>query len=419
MKIYLYIIINYLNMEAPTIKEEVKVENSYKIISDKNNSFNLIFQNLNSSIQIIASYEDNILIHYYEKNIIFDELKKNKYFLICETIDEIYDELIRNLNKNQTKIIEETNQIIINIPTDNLKIKEILFIVNEKIKNDKETINELLSIISNLKQEINDLKTNKIENINEKINNLEKEFNSTLNEKINNLEKDNEEFKKDNSKLNEKINNLEKEFNSKLNEKINNLEKENEILKQYLPYLEEYKNKQDEIKIIKNLDSLIIENNIKYNKTLKNWIDPNIKIKSELLYRMSRDGIEYSKFHNLCDNKGATITLIKLEDGNILGNYTPLSWDSTSGWKNDLKMFVFNLTENIKCIKNNQNSYGIYCYYNYGPHTPFIWFNDDNKMNQPFIYPNRTEYNECNKIYSKSKGYYKSVEVEVFKIILD
>jgi FtsZ-binding cell division protein ZapB len=177
-------------MEAPSVKEEIKVENSYKIISDKNNSFNLIFQNLNSSIQIIASYEDNILTHYYEKNIIFDEFKKNKFLALCDSIDKIYDELIHNLNKNQTKIIEETNQIIINIPTDHIKIKEILFIVFEKIKNDKETINELLSIISNLKEEINDLKTNKIEN---------------------------------------------------MNEKINNLEKENEILKQYLPYLEEYK----------------------------------------------------------------------------------------------------------------------------------------------------------------------------------
>ena len=66
-----------------------------------------------------------------------------------------------------------------------------------------------------------------------------------------------------------------------------------------------------------------------------------MKIKSSLLYRMSSDGIEYSTFHNLCDNKGATITLIKLEDGNILGIYTPLSWDSTSVWKNDLNMFVF------------------------------------------------------------------------------
>ena len=64
--------------------------------------------------------------------------------------------------------------------------------------------------------------------------------------------------------------------------------------------------------MIYNLNSLIIEKNIKYNKILKNWLNPNMKIKSELLYRMSRDGIEYSTFHNLCDNKGSTITLIKL-----------------------------------------------------------------------------------------------------------
>ena len=51
---------------------------------------------------------------------------------------------------------------------------------------------------------------------------------------------------------------------------------------------------------------------------------------------MSRD-VEYFKFHNLCDNKGVRITLMKLEDGNILGNYTPLSWNSTSNdWKNNL-----------------------------------------------------------------------------------
>ena len=145
-----------------------------------------------------------------------------------------------------------------------------------------------------------------------------------------------------------------------------------------------------------------------------------MKIKSELLYRMSRDGIEYSQFHNLCDNKGATITLIKLEDGNILGIYTPLSWDSTSNdWKNDLNMFVFNLTENIKCIKNNQDSYGIYCHSNNGPYTYVIRFDSGKKMNEIYFDPNRTDYNECNKIYSKSAGYYKSVEVEVFKIILD
>ena len=94
-------------MEAPTVKEEIKEENSYTIISDKNHSFNLIFQNLNSSIQIIASYEDNILTHYYEKKMQFNELKKNKFLGLCDSIDEIYEQLVFNLNKNQTKIIEE------------------------------------------------------------------------------------------------------------------------------------------------------------------------------------------------------------------------------------------------------------------------------------------------------------------------
>lgn len=52
---------------------------------------------------------------------------------------------------------------------------------------------------------------------------------------------------------------------------------------------------------IANMDSLIIDNN--YNSTIKNWINPNIKIRANLLYRLSRDGPEISTFHNLCDNK--------------------------------------------------------------------------------------------------------------------
>ena len=90
-------------MEPPTAKEEIKQENSYSIISDKNHTFNLIFQNLNSIIGISASYEDDIMKHNYEKQLTLDELKQNKYLLICDTIDEIYDLLIMLFNKNQYK----------------------------------------------------------------------------------------------------------------------------------------------------------------------------------------------------------------------------------------------------------------------------------------------------------------------------
>ena len=79
-------------MEPPTpatTKEEVKQQNSYSINSDKNHSFNITFQNLNSTIGISATYEDDIMKHNYEKKITLDELKQNKYLAVCDTIDEI------------------------------------------------------------------------------------------------------------------------------------------------------------------------------------------------------------------------------------------------------------------------------------------------------------------------------------------
>ncbi len=133
-------------MEPPTpatTKEEVKQQNSYSINSDKNHSFNITFQNLNSTIGISATYEDDIMKHYYKKKIYLDQLKQNKYLGLCENIDEIYDLLTILLNKNQSKIIEQTNKIFINIPVDHVKIKEILFVVNEITMNDSEKINEL------------------------------------------------------------------------------------------------------------------------------------------------------------------------------------------------------------------------------------------------------------------------------------
>ena len=381
-------------MEPPTVKEEIKKENSYTIISDKNHSFNLNIQNLNFSIKIIAIYQDDIIKQIYEKKMLLEELKKNKFLGLCDSIDEIYDELTHNLSKNQTKILEETNQIYISIPIDHLKIKEILFVIEEKLKDDKEKIQELILIVTNLKQEIKELKNNKNND----------EF-SKLNEKIITLEKEN-------SKLNEKIITLEKE-NSKINEELNSY-------KIFLPYLEKYKKKSDDDdnKMIRNLDSLIIGNNEKYNITLKNWINPNIKIKSQLLYRKSRDGDEFQTFHKLCDNKGgSTLILIKLDNGNILGSYTILDWDSKSEWKDDLNMFAFSLTENVKCIKNNNNTFGIYCNPNCGPHTAIHYFNDKNKkMKVTYINAGYDSFNESNKL-SKEKGYFNTQEVEIFKIL--
>ena len=49
-----------------------------------------------------------------------------------------------------------------------------------------------------------------------------------------------------------------------------------------------------------------------------------------LLYRGSRDGWKYVDFHSRCDNKGATLTLFKTDDGRVCGGYTAESWESNS-----------------------------------------------------------------------------------------
>ena len=48
-------------------------------------------------------------------------------------------------------------------------------------------------------------------------------------------------------------------------------------------------------------------------------------------------GETFKIFHELCDNKGPTLTLIKLKNEEIIGGFTPISWDCSSNWKNDIR----------------------------------------------------------------------------------
>ncbi len=48
--------------------------------------------------------------------------------------------------------------------------------------------------------------------------------------------------------------------------------------------------------------------------------------KTELLYRMKRDGCSAEVFHKRCDERGATIILLHANNGYIFGAYNPTSW---------------------------------------------------------------------------------------------
>jgi hypothetical protein len=72
----------------------------------------------------------------------------------------------------------------------------------------------------------------------------------------------------------------------------------------------------------------------------------------ELLYRGSRDGFRASNFHDKCDGRLNTVTVIETTKGYIFGGFTPLAWDSSNSGKpdNSGKSFLFT----IKNPRGNQ-----------------------------------------------------------------
>ncbi|EXX68158.1 uncharacterized protein OCT59_012915 [Rhizophagus irregularis] len=105
----------------------------------------------------------------------------------------------------------------------------------------------------------------------------------------------------------------------------------------------------------KSIDSRIIT--FQHVELISKWIDKleiTDKIKNlyefKLILRGSRDGFSPSKFHEICDNKPRTITIIKVKDSNeILGGYNPIVWKSEFGYgiTNDSFIFSFKSKENI------------------------------------------------------------------------
>ncbi|GBB96629.1 hypothetical protein RclHR1_00280021 [Rhizophagus clarus] len=84
----------------------------------------------------------------------------------------------------------------------------------------------------------------------------------------------------------------------------------------------------------KSIDSKIITH--QHVELISKWID-KLEITDELknlyefklILRGSRDGFTPERFHEICDNKPHTITIIKVEGSNeILGGYNPIIWES-------------------------------------------------------------------------------------------
>ena len=73
-------------------------------------------------------------------------------------------------------------------------------------------------------------------------------------------------------------------------------------------------------------------------------------------------------FHSRCDNKGPTVSLFKIKDGDCVGGYTKAQWQSLKDYEysNDNDAILFNLNHQ-RSFKNKGTGKQIWNRSNYGP----------------------------------------------------
>jgi hypothetical protein len=101
-----------------------------------------------------------------------------------------------------------------------------------------------------------------------------------------------------------------------------------------------------------------------------------------LIYKGSRDGWTKSKFHELCDRMGPTLTIMKTKAGAICGGFTMQDWTSDGRYKSDSCAFVFRLDTKATYSSKLQSDRAIYCDSDYGPcfgnHALSLWYDPMN-----------------------------------------
>ena len=102
-------------------------EKLFEVISNTNKHYFIKILNKVNSILISCYYQKEISKTEYESEFDINYLKKVKLFSIYDSIDECLDQIFAGIDTNKTIINENSNNIILTIPLNNIKYKEIKF----------------------------------------------------------------------------------------------------------------------------------------------------------------------------------------------------------------------------------------------------------------------------------------------------
>ncbi|KAJ5070987.1 kelch-like protein [Anaeramoeba ignava] len=133
--------------------------------------------------------------------------------------------------------------------------------------------------------------------------------------------------------------------------------------------------------------SSILTQEKKYFKKLREWInDDSFFYKMKIGYSAKRDGFDCYKWHEICDDKGKTLIIIKTKDNYIFGGFTQIGFTTDkSQWNErfrnfpygsiiDSKAFIFSLRNDKNdrkpekfSIQKGEEKNSLYYRLEYGP----------------------------------------------------
>ena len=166
-------------------------------------------------------------------------------------------------------------------------------------------------------------------------------------------------------------------------------------------------------------------------KCLHEWLPKkSVRCQLNLIYKGSRDGYKAKNFHEKCDNRQPTISVIKSNFGLVFGGYIETTWNCINSGKEDNGAFIFSLTykEKFPCIKAHQkNAIGSYInsLVNFGNYDIKILENCDVLSNSSCSFPTRyssskfTVRNDESMKYLAGGFYFMVSEIEVFEVNWD
>ena len=313
------------------------------------------------NVSIFNILEENIENQIHQEEFIFDT--KNVLKQIKNEIENLkcfFEKEIKSFEENLVnRILNQSleNQIIKNKELFK-KFKKNFLQKNDDIELIKKLANQFFFLFNLDDEKEIQISSKLIEKNKINFNNLKKNIknlflNLNLNQNLKNYNENSGIKKNDTIKLfdSNKKNQINlkknKDFNNKRIKLLNNSKKIeidltlNQISKNYKLFYDS--------KIIKDNDIEFF-----YDKLFEKKL-----LKSHLLYRGTENNFLASEFHNICDNKGCTITIIKSEFNKIFGGYLSNSWNSDNFYKYCVDSFIFNLNNKEKFLqkKNNKNTF--------------------------------------------------------------